>query len=54
MGKILAHELAHVIGVQHDGEGNACDGKISAHRSESASSQPTISRIGESIKRNMA
>jgi len=32
MGKILAHELAHVLGVMHDGDGNECDGKISAHR----------------------
>ncbi len=33
MGKILAHEMAHVVGVSHDGEDNECDGKIAAHRS---------------------
>jgi len=32
MGKILAHELAHVLGVHHDGDNNKCEGKIKAHR----------------------
>lgn len=32
MGKILAHEIAHVLGVHHDGEGNGCNGRIAAHR----------------------
>ena len=30
MGKLLAHEIAHVMGALHDGEENACDASFDA------------------------
>ena len=32
MGKLLAHEIAHVIGINHDGEGNDCSPLTSSDR----------------------
>ena len=32
MGKLLAHEIAHILGASHDGEGNACAAAADADR----------------------